>query len=409
MDLSLAELEAALAPIEDVGHGEITFDVGGTEVTLRVLYPEQEIEVQKFASLPTAILGDGDEDTPEETSSVALEYIERFKVGLMAHALVQIGDKDLREVEYVWTGKTLPNGKAVKIPKVQAMRKLLKTWTGPLITRMFRKYHEALAAVERKADKAIEFSPSDLGAEIERLERRIQMLKEEKDRVTQSLQGGMTERIQAMAEAADEEHEQRQDAYADAAVRLSQDEEEGQTEAVPDHIPPPIPQGTRQSIIPQQAAPPVQAPVQSRPEPVQAPQPQAPAPQPEAVDEGFIDASDHESAEAEVARANAQLMAQRQEARQPVGPGESVLTAAHEQMRRPPHMDAAEAAAATAAPPPIEQPEELVVDGKVPAFRMPTQELSKDLQQNPSDPGFNQGPAGAANPRFAGNRGKPGD
>jgi len=92
MNLTFEALEAALAPIESVGQGESTFDVGGTSVTLRVIRPDEEIEVQKFASIPSQTVGDGEETPPEETTTVALEYIERFKVGLLAYALAKLDE-----------------------------------------------------------------------------------------------------------------------------------------------------------------------------------------------------------------------------------------------------------------------------------------------------------------------------
>ena len=403
MNLTFKDLEAALAPIESVGQGESTFDVGGTAVTLRVICPDEEIEVQKFASIPTQVMGDGKETPPEETTSVALEYIERFKVGLLAYAVVQVGDNDFRNVEYIETGEKLDNGAAVKIPKVQAMRRLLKRWSGPLITRMFRKYHEALAAVEHKADKAIEFAPSDLDSEIDRIERRLETLKAEKERSTQEIRGGITDKVKAIASMEEEEYAKRQDNLAQAAVRLSQDDQdvEGQPEVVSDQL---LPPAARQSVVPQRAAPP---PVASQPEPPAAPQPapaSAPAPGPSY---DFIDPSDQEATEAAIAAENARLMAARQEMGLPTGAQESVSAAAHPQLKRPPHLAAAEVADALQQEDLQERPVE-VQGGNYPAFRMPAERLDKVPEEiQPSDPGFNRSATGSTNPRFAGNRGKP--
>ena len=48
--LDLKTLKDAFSQIEDVGKGEITFDLDGIPVTLRVLLPAEEVLVQKFAS-----------------------------------------------------------------------------------------------------------------------------------------------------------------------------------------------------------------------------------------------------------------------------------------------------------------------------------------------------------------------
>ena len=53
-DITLSALEAALAPIEEIGQAEITFPVeterGPLEVTLHILLPEEENEVQRYAA-----------------------------------------------------------------------------------------------------------------------------------------------------------------------------------------------------------------------------------------------------------------------------------------------------------------------------------------------------------------------
>ena len=100
-------------------------------------------------------------------------------------------------------------------------------------------------------------------------------------------------------------------------------------------------------------------------------------------------------------------MAARQEMGLPTGAQESVSAAAHPQLKRPPHLAAAEVADALQQEDLQERPVE-VQGGNYPAFRMPAERLDKVPEEiQPSDPGFNRSATGSTNPRFAGNRGKP--
>ena len=173
--ITLAALEKALAPLEELSRGEITFDAGDTEVTMRLLTPEEETEVQKFASSGLTLEeAEGDE---EASGGSALEYLERLKLGVLSYAIVAVGDGDFRNVEWVETEETLGNDRKVRVARHVAMRQLVMRWGGSIRLGMYRKYTELVVIMEEKAEKAIKLEPADLDAEIERVEGVLQRLR----------------------------------------------------------------------------------------------------------------------------------------------------------------------------------------------------------------------------------------
>jgi rRNA processing protein Krr1/Pno1 len=186
MQITMDALESALAPIEAIGKGEITFDINGVPITLRVLLPEEDAEVQKFSS---QIMGTG------ENEGAALEYLERFKMTVLSYAVLAIGPHDFRGVQFVETSEKLANGQTVKIPKPDAMRRLMARWSGILRSAVFRKYVELMSNVEKEAEKVIKFEPTDFDAEIERLERRLEQLKSERESANAEAAASATSRL----------------------------------------------------------------------------------------------------------------------------------------------------------------------------------------------------------------------
>ena len=77
-DITLSALEAALAPIEAIGREELTFPVetaqGAVGVTLRILLPEEENEVQRFAAQE---VGEFDDKSDAERTPIALDFIDK--------------------------------------------------------------------------------------------------------------------------------------------------------------------------------------------------------------------------------------------------------------------------------------------------------------------------------------------
>jgi hypothetical protein len=160
--LNLAQLNRLLEPLSNIGKGEKVVDVAGVSVTIRNLTPLEESEVQK--ALPKM---EGDEATP-------LDFVDVFRRETLARSIVQVGDLDLRGLEYVETGETLPNGKPIKVSKTEALMRMISTWSRPVFTKLFEQYGLLLEEVEKNLDSSLIVSPTDLEEEKKNLEARVE-------------------------------------------------------------------------------------------------------------------------------------------------------------------------------------------------------------------------------------------
>lgn len=370
MQIDFKALEQAFAPIAEIGQGEHTFDVGGTSVTLRILRPADEVEAQKYAS--PALENEG--------SVAAVEYMDRFRIAVLSHAIVAVGRQDFRGVDYVTTGEKLENGTEIKVPKHKALRDLLTRWTRPALSGVFNKYHELVLKTEKAAEAAIVFEPADIPSEIERLQQRVQELRTQADKA-KALEGTKFSNTVAAVQSFQEEQTPPQPLPSRPPVEEA-----------------PVVQSVRQPISPQRAAPP---PVMQVPTPA-APIPAQPVRAPVApADSSFVDVDDnmglHEALNAETLR----IMEMRRGRSHPDEGG-----AINQARRRPPHFDAMDAeeevgflqAAAQQA-----QQVGTTSDGK-PVFAMPAQDLNVRggprgrPQTDQLNPVVNHG--GSTNPRF---------
>lgn len=173
--LDLATLKATLQPIRQIGEVEERFEIKGTSVVMRVLNPKEELEIQRWAQ--RGVLEASPEDQ-EKDNSLAVEYLNKFKLGCLSYSIVEVNGLDLRDQDFVSTGEVLPNGQAVKIKRTEAVRGMLEDWPRPLLTAVFRKFNEIMERCEINSDKAVEFNPPDLESEIQRVLQRLQTLEE---------------------------------------------------------------------------------------------------------------------------------------------------------------------------------------------------------------------------------------
>ena len=163
--LDLRALENAFARISQIGKGECEVEVDGVRVVLRTLLPEEDVAVQRYAR------GDGEEDL--ET----LNMVERYKRATIAHAIVQVNDLNLRGVDAIPTGDVLPNGVPVQMPKVMAIRRIVDTWSAQATTILFQRYADLIKQVEDETNTKVKYDTSNIDAEIERLNARIDELR----------------------------------------------------------------------------------------------------------------------------------------------------------------------------------------------------------------------------------------
>lgn len=176
--LDLATLKATLQPIREIGEVEERFDIQGTSVVMRVLNPKEELEIQRWAQANLLAASPEDQD---RDNSLAVEYLNKFKLGCLSHSLVEVNGLDLRDQEFVTTGEVLPNGQPVKIKRTEAVRQMIENWPRPLLTAVFRKFNEIAERCEINSDKSIEFNPPDLDTEIQRVLQRLKTLEEMKE------------------------------------------------------------------------------------------------------------------------------------------------------------------------------------------------------------------------------------
>lgn len=387
MSINLQALEQAFAAVESIGKGELTFDVGGTPVTLRIVLATEEAAVQEWAGseLP------GDDDDDEQTQVAVFNFLNRFKLGTLSYAIIQMGDTDLRDADFIETGETLPNGKPVKVPRHEAVRSLVEKWSSTVRDGMFQKYGELINDVGEKSENAIKFKPSDTESEVERLQARISELKAQMEAEKNST--SFADQVQQIVT-----EDQTQIVTEDQTQKDAADEPVTPAQAAPEPAQaqpaPQAPPAPRRSPVPAQAAPPAPAPLQA----AQPPSEQARS-QPQGYhhpNESLVPSEDLAAAVAsEDARMFREYQAGMSGAPQPNG---SVLDAHRQHTRRggrvPPHMDAQKTAEA------VNRPAKPASVGDVPVYRM--DDPVEVLATTPSPTGkpeLNPTPAGRLNPR----------
>lgn len=388
MTLTLQALEQALDTIGSVGKGELAFEVAGTSVVLRIIPPEEEALIHRHASQVISSEEDG-----KQNQYSALAYINEVKTGIVAHALIEIDGVDLRSSPFIETGEKLANGKPVKIARAEAIRKIIrqKEWSSTLQAMIFRKYGELIEEVEREAENAIVFSPSDRPAEIERLRKRIQDLEEQdrqaKEEGERAVGTEFARKVRSIAAMEDARASQSAPPVAPTPPAPVVSQEPEQKPVIPEQEPM-EPAPSRRPIIPQRAAPPAPvAPVAASEIPSARPQGFSPV-----AEDSFLDTSDSESAMREIEAENQRLMMARMGVGQVPAP-ESALMSARAK-RRPPHLDALEASQTDMTPSYLSQ-----ADQGAPSLKAPVEELSRGPQPS-RQMSVNTPAKGGSNPRF---------
>ena len=187
--MDLNTLKAALKPLTQFAQDELSFVIpmegSEVEVTLRPLLPKEEIACQQFSAgiLAASQEEEGTEDDDALTRASALQYFDHFRTGVISYALVQIGTTDLRKEKYIETGKVLSGGAKERVERHVALRDIIsESWSRAMITICFSKYGDLITTLSEKADKIASESVQDLDAEIERMERRVLSLKQEREK-----------------------------------------------------------------------------------------------------------------------------------------------------------------------------------------------------------------------------------
>lgn len=241
--INLQDLENAFSPITEIGREELTFEACGRSMTVRQVPSEEEVEVSRYARVH---LEQTAEDASDADKEAALQsFLDRFKIGVLSYAIVEIDGMDLRGVDFIPTGEVLDNGVPVRITKFQAIEKIISGWPRNVLNSVYVMYGELSTRIELKAEKVIHFNHTDLDAEIERLETRLADLKKAKAEQGKGPRDPMAERVKAVnsvdAQAnniEDRMTEARQTVGADTAV-LGEEEHTSQvSHPDPDDEPP---------------------------------------------------------------------------------------------------------------------------------------------------------------------------
>jgi hypothetical protein len=262
--MKLKSLRQALAPLTKFGQDEMDFEVdsgeGAVRVYLRPLLPREEIDCQRRAR---EILLQAQEESEDVSRAAAIEYFDKFRIEVISYALVQVGDQNFREVKFVETDETLPNGTAVRVPLYQALRDLIsEEWSRSMITICWSKYGDLMTKIAQRAEKVAEQTLADMDSEILRLSDKLTKLKSEREdraKGDPSVTMDQIRTITNLGKALEEEVEDAiKQAQADRDFRKSLDDQdnlEGWEEEDPE--PPPAP---RKSVIPAVVPPPTAMP-----------------------------------------------------------------------------------------------------------------------------------------------------
>jgi len=157
MDQMLLE---GLEQLKKVGYQELSFKTASLNVVLGSLSSEEDILVARKM---------------EEIESEGLEYVQSYKLWMLAYSIAQLNNIDLRSI------KVVPNKSGKPDTKEDYLFKLLSTWSRSALNVSFRKYGELIVMADRESEKNVIFEVVDIDAEIERLEKKIETLKEEKE------------------------------------------------------------------------------------------------------------------------------------------------------------------------------------------------------------------------------------
>ena len=252
--LDIKSLKNAFSNISEIGKGEETFTLNNTSITIALLLPKDETEVQKLSA---QVYAEEIKETPD-TNVATSRYLETFKLAVLSYAIVQVGEYDLRGLDFVPTGDVLPNGKQVKITKFKAMRDLLLTFSRKAVDNIFQRYNDLSTTTEIQSEKLLEYEPLDLSEEINTLEERLSELKKKQEHSDAFAKKKSEVEILGDTDS-DTDSENSEDQKHDNLEQVTENQEPNTVQETAPHPTPPVQdQSPRQRVTPQKAPPPQQ-------------------------------------------------------------------------------------------------------------------------------------------------------
>jgi len=161
--MKLSDLKSAFQPLLDVSHKEKIVEVAGVSLTLRTISPKEEADIQN--SLP--VISEGEE------GASAMEFVDVFRKETLSRSIIQVGELNLRQIEYVETEDKTSSGVSVKVRKEEAVHQMMEGWSRPILTSVFNSFTDLVEELEQELNSILLISPSDSEAEVEVLKERI--------------------------------------------------------------------------------------------------------------------------------------------------------------------------------------------------------------------------------------------
>jgi len=397
--IDLAALEQALAPIAELGREPYPLTVGGVDLVLNPLSPDAERAVQGWAR---AVLQDEKGRERENPDHVeVLEYLDRFKVGVLSYAVSRIGNLDLTGVKYIKTGES-EDGKPIREETHMVLRRMLEArFTRPLLLYIFKAYGDLMTRVELETEQAVVYDPVDLQAEIDRVKERLLELEALQKNQGAAAEDSVSRQMGAVLRQTELVQQGNRDLARESQRTPAPVIEPEQIEPAPQAAPvkepepsaPPPRREGRSSAIPSS----VPAPSRVQEEPQRPPPPQPPRPRAPEIMDSFADPS----ADA-LAMENQRLLVARKKARTQ----RETTVKSGRPRRQPPHRAAAnrENAVVDSGGHQLRRATPMgTVEGRE-AYRLPTTEISdrggeSSGQIDPSKAKFND-EGGEVNTRF---------
>jgi hypothetical protein len=162
MTINLSQLKELMSPLTRLCQREREVDLKGIKVFIKHLTPKEELEVQKML--------------PELEGSSAIEFADVFRRETLARSIIQVGDLDLRGLKEIETGETLPNGKAVKVSKEEAVVQVMDSWSKYVLAKLFEQYGLLSEEIEKGLDESLKINIEDTESEKEILKERLDNL-----------------------------------------------------------------------------------------------------------------------------------------------------------------------------------------------------------------------------------------
>jgi hypothetical protein len=164
----------ALARACNIGFVEERFTVMGCSIVMRNLKPEEYQSVV------------------DETRDLKdVEFAYAYQMGHVSRAIIEVGDLDLREVEYIETDVPDPKNsgqkKTVNLERHDWLRKkVLSTWGREALSTLYRKFADVLQKADDKSVEGVQFVVPDETAE-DKYRRLIGELKEAEETLPDEL------------------------------------------------------------------------------------------------------------------------------------------------------------------------------------------------------------------------------